>query len=73
MNVLADGAITKGGHALNPRGQLYTRDNIRQKLSLRHFNEGLRGAGILTEGPDILGPKDIQAFANSLDKFLTSR
>ena len=70
---LANAVVEKGGIALNPRGELYTETNIKQRLSLRDFSENLRGTGILIGGPDKLGKKDVQTFANSLDKFLTAK
>ena len=62
--------IEKGAHALNPRGELYTKDNIRERLSMRNFMDELRGSGVVTGGPAVLGQRDRQAFANSLDSFL---
>ena len=67
---LAAAAIEKGGHALNPRGELYTKDNIRERLSMRNFMDELRGSGVATGGPSALNQRDRQAFANSLDSFL---
>lgn len=68
---LAAAVIEKGGHALNPRGELYTKENIRERLSMRNFMDELRSSGVATGGPAALGPKDKQAFANSLDTLLT--
>ena len=68
---LASQVIDKGGHALNPRGELYSRDNIRQRLSLRNFMEEQRSSGVNTGGPPSLSQSDRQAFANELDRFLT--
>ncbi|HVF17259.1 MAG TPA: YaiI/YqxD family protein [Steroidobacteraceae bacterium] len=67
---LAAAAIDKGAHALNPRGELYTKDNIRERLSMRNFMDELRGSGVVTGGPAALGPRDRQSFANSLDTLL---
>ena len=67
---LAAAAIEKGAHALNPRGELYTKDNIRERLSMRNFMDELRGSGVATGGPPPLGPRDREAFANSLDRLL---
>lgn len=67
---LASGVIEKGGFALNPRGELYTVDNIRQRLTMRNFMEELRGAGVATGGPPPLSQRDRQVFANALDRFL---
>ena len=69
---LAADVIEKGGHALNPRGEFYSEENIRERLSMRNFMDELRSGGIETGGPPSLGPKDRQAFANQLDRFLTS-
>lgn len=69
---LADAAVHKGCIALDPRGDLYTTINIKQRLSARNFNAELRDAGLITGGPSGLGKKETQAFANGLDKFLTS-
>ena len=67
---LADDVVTKGGLALNPRGELYSVNNIKQLLGQRNLNETLRGGGMISGGPAKFGPKEIQRFANSLDKFL---
>jgi uncharacterized protein YaiI (UPF0178 family) len=67
---LAAAAIDKGAHALNPRGELYTKDNIRERLSVRNFMDELRGSGVVTGGPAVLSQRDRQAFANALDSFL---
>ena len=68
---LAAEVIDKGGHALNPRGEMYTTDNIKQRLTMRDFMDTLRSSGIQTGGPSALSKSDRQAFANQLDKFLT--
>lgn len=70
---LASAVVQKGGIALNPRGELYSENNIKLKLSLRDFSEGLRNSGVLVGGPAKLSKKEIQAFANSLDQFLTGQ
>ncbi|MFD2112765.1 YaiI/YqxD family protein [Thiorhodococcus fuscus] len=70
---LAAEVIAKGGHALNPRGQIYTRENIRERLNMRDFMETLRSTGVDTGGPASLGPRDKQAFANALDAFLAKQ
>ena len=70
---LAAAAIDKGAHALNPRGELYTKDNIRERLSIRNFMDELRGSGVATGGPAALSQRDRQAFANNLDSFLAKR
>lgn len=70
---LADDVVTKGGLALNPRGELYSENNIKQLLGQRNLNETLRGGGMISGGPAKFGPKEIQRFANNLDKLLAKR
>lgn len=67
---LAAAAIEKQGHALNPRGEFYTPDNIKERLAVRNMLDELRGCGIETGGPSALSASDRQSFANSLDRFL---
>lgn len=67
---LASEIIEKGATALNPRGDLYTKENIKQRLNMRDFMETLRSSGVETGGPPPLNQKDRQTFANQLDKWL---
>ncbi len=67
---LAADVIEKGGYALSPRGELYTADNIKDRLSMRDFMDTLRASGVDTGGPQALSQKDRQSFANELDKLL---
>ena len=67
---LAAQVIEKGGHALNPRGEFYSPENIREALNLRDFMAGLRDAGLASSGPPAFSQADRQAFANQLDRFL---
>ena len=70
---LAAAAIDKGALALNPRGELYSRENIRQALDLRNFMDSLRSSGVNTGGPPAFSQADRQAFANQLDRLLAKR
>lgn len=70
---LAADAIEQGGVALNPRGSLYTGDNVKSALAMRNFMDDLRGAGTLTGGPAAFSQRDRTAFANQFDRILTSR
>ena len=70
---LADAVITKGGIALDPRGELYTQANIKQKLAIRNLNESLRSGGMLKSGQAPFSTKDTQKFSNHLDRFLTKK
>jgi len=68
---LAAEVIEKGGLALDPRGELYTRENIPERLALRNLKDELRTIGVDTGGPSSISPSDRRAFANQLDRFLT--
>ncbi|MBT8039714.1 MAG: YaiI/YqxD family protein [Xanthomonadales bacterium] len=70
---LASEAIDKGCLALNPRGDLYTEENIRQRLNMRDFMDTLRGSGIDTGGPAAFSQADRMAFANQLDRLLAQQ
>jgi uncharacterized protein YaiI (UPF0178 family) len=67
---LAAEVIQRGGHALNPRGEFYSKENIQERLNLRNFLDELRSSGVNTGGPASLSQGDRQAFANQLDRFL---
>jgi uncharacterized protein YaiI (UPF0178 family) len=69
---LAADVVAKGGQALNPRGELYTDANIGERLAVRNLFDELRGGGQITGGPANFSAKDRQAFANQLDRWLTS-
>ncbi len=68
---LADRIVDKGATGLNPRGEIYTEDNIKGLLRMRNLMEELRSAGSVSGGPAPIGPKDKQEFTNQLDRFLT--
>jgi len=70
---LAAEVIKKGGYALNPRGELYTENNVQAHLSMRNFMDELRNDGVDTGGPPAFNMKNRQAFANQLDRFLTQQ
>ena len=67
---LAADVIEKGGHAVDPRGEFFSTENISERLSVRNFMDELRSNGVETGGPASFGAKDKQAFANQLDRFL---
>ncbi len=68
---LAALVVEKGATAINPRGELYTEENVRERLSMRDFMQTLRDSGVDTGGPSPFGPKDKERFANSVDRILT--
>lgn len=68
---LAADVVAKGGKALNPRGELYTNDNVGERLAVRNMLDEMRGGGQITGGPANFNAKDRQAFANQLDRWLT--
>jgi len=67
---LASEVIDKGAVALNPRGELYTRSNIRSRLNMRDFMDTMRSSGVQTGGPPPISQSEKQSFANELDKWL---
>lgn len=70
--ILADAVVSKGAQALNPRGMLYTPNNIKQILTMRNMNESLRETGHIRGGLDTFNAKEIQQFSNHLDKIITA-
>jgi uncharacterized protein YaiI (UPF0178 family) len=68
---LADEVVTKQAIALNPRGTLYTAENIKDHLQRRDMLDQLRGSGEISGGPNAFSKQDIQAFANALDRYIT--
>ena len=69
---LAADVVEKGAQALDPRGELYTKENIGERLATRDLLDDLRGEGLVTGGPSGFTAKDKQAFANQLDRWLTA-
>ena len=69
---LAAEVVAKGGVALNPRGTLYTVENVKQHLATRDLMEQLRSAGLASGGPPPLDKTDRQSFANQLDRLLAA-
>ncbi|WP_421670921.1 YaiI/YqxD family protein [Rahnella sp. EDr1-12] len=67
---LAAEVIEKGGVALNPRGERYTTETIKERLNMRDFMDTMRASGVQTGGPPALNQRDRQQFANELDKWL---
>ena len=67
---LADRVITKNAHAIDHRGELYSKDNIKHYLAMRNLMESIREMGEMTKGPKPYTQKDAQMFANALNAFL---
>ena len=70
---LADEVVTKKAYALSPRGELYTKENIKSRLNIRDFMDTMRASGVNTGGPAALNQSDRQNFANHLDRLLSQR
>ncbi|HXH30695.1 MAG TPA: YaiI/YqxD family protein [Bacteriovoracaceae bacterium] len=68
---LAAFVVEKGALALDQRGELYTEENVRERLSMRDFMKDIRDSGVVTAGPAPYGSKDVERFSNSLNKILT--
>ena len=67
---LADEVISKGALALSPRGELFTKENIKSRLNIRDFMETMRSSGVQTGGPAAINQSDKKQFAGQLDKWL---
>ena len=70
---LAAEVVAKGAHTLNPRGERYSQENIRELLNMRDFMDTMRSSGVQTGGPPAYSKSDAQSFANQLDRLLTRR
>lgn len=70
---LAADVVAKDATALDPRGELYTGANIGQRLAVRNLLDELRGGGHIGGGPPNFTAKNLQAFANQLDRWLTAK
>lgn len=68
---LAAFVVEKGALALDQRGELYTEENVRERLSIRDFMKDIRDSGVITSGPAPFGTKDVERFSNSLNKILS--
>lgn len=67
---LAAQVVAKGALALNPRGEMYTQENIASLLTMRDFMATLRDSGVQTGGPAAFSARDGQNFAKILDGWL---
>jgi uncharacterized protein len=70
---LAAEVIERGGYALDPRGELYSEDNVRERLAIRNLMQQLRATGELVGGPAPFGQSDRRLFANHLDRLLAEQ
>jgi uncharacterized protein YaiI (UPF0178 family) len=68
---LAARVVANGGVALDPRGELYTEENVGERLSIRDMMMELRSGGLVQGGPSQFNPTDRKRFASSLDRILT--
>ncbi len=70
---LAAVLVEDGLHVLDPRGEQYTEENVRERLSIRDFMDSLRSTGVETGGPSAYSDGDKRSFANALDRTLTAK
>ena len=69
---LAAEVIEKDAHALSPRGEMHTKENIGARLNMRDFLDTMRSSAVeMSGGPAAFSQRDKQEFANNLDRFLT--
>ena len=67
---LADRAVSKGAHAIDHRGTLYNKENIKSHLAIRNLMQNIRDSGEITKGPPPFGKKDVHNFATTFNNFL---
>jgi len=67
---LAAAAIARGARALDPRGELYAEDTMRERLAMRSLVQALRSGGTLAAGSQPFRQGDEHAFADQLDRVL---
>lgn len=67
---LAARVVEKQGIALGTRGEIMDDATVHGRLASRNVMEHLRSAGVETLGPKPLSAKDVQTFANALDRTL---
>jgi hypothetical protein len=68
---LAAELVEKGVHVISPRGEVFDKENVRERLSIRDFMDSLRGTGVETGGPRPFGSREKQTFGAALDRTLT--
>lgn len=68
---LASTVVQKNAVGINPRGEIYTEENVCEHLSMRDFMKDLRDSGLVQGGPPPFSPKDVQNFTNALERTLT--
>jgi len=70
---LADRIIAKNAHAIDHRGELFSKDNIKQYLAMRNLMSEIRDSGEITKGPAPFNKKDVHGFASQLNNFLQKK
>lgn len=68
---LAAIVVSKGVTGINPRGEIYTEENVGERLSMRDFMKSIRDSGVDTGGPSSFDAKDKERFANSFNRIMT--
>ncbi|UAA38411.1 YaiI/YqxD family protein [Paraneptunicella aestuarii] len=67
---LASEVIDKGALALAPRGEMFTKTNIKSRLNMRDFMDTMRASGVDTGGSPPISQTEQREFANELDRWL---
>lgn len=70
---LAEGCLKKQAHVISPRGEQFSTDSIKQKLTIRDFNELMRSSGLHSGGPRALSSRETHLFAGQLDRLLAKK
>ena len=67
---LAAEAIAKGASALDPRGELYTAENVRERLNIRDFMSTMRASGMHSSGGGAFSQSNQINFSNAIDRYV---
>ena len=67
---LAAEAIAKGASALDPRGELYTAENVRERLNIRDFMSTMRASGMYSSGGASFSQSNQINFSNAIDRYV---
>jgi len=69
----ADLCVKRGITVLNDRGTVYTKENVGERLSIRHFMQNLRERELYGSGEQGFGKKEVEKFANAFDRELRKK
>lgn len=71
--LLAERLVEKKVAVVNDRGTAYTKENIRERVSIRNYMLNLAQNGLKTEEVSTFGKKELYLFANAFDALVTKK